>query len=96
MKAQIEFTFSGDLDREFAQEYLENITKMMYMFHFVDAVTKAEVTQDTKEFVVDYNDCYVKSVFARDEEEARRLVIDEKQGDTLYFTQSVSQVEEKR
>jgi len=96
MRGQIEFIFNGDLDKEFADDYIKTILQMMYMSHFVDSVGKGEVTQEGKEFLVDYNDCYVKSIHAKDEEEARRLVIDEKQGDTLFFTQQVNEVEVKQ
>jgi len=96
MRGQIEFIFNGDLDKEFADDYIKTILQMMYMFHFVDSVVKCEVTQEGKEFLVDYNDCYVKSVYANSEEEAKRLVLDEKQGDTLYFSQEVNEVEVKQ
>jgi hypothetical protein len=96
MRGIIEFDFDECVDREFAEEYIKTINQMLYMFHFVDGVTKADIQEDAIEYLVDYNDCYAKSIRATSEDEARRLVLDEKQGDTLYFTQRVNKVEVKR
>ena len=96
MRAVFEIDLHEDTEKEFLDDYIQTIIKMFLMFGFVDSVTKAEIETEKKEFFVDYKDCYTKSVYATNEAEARRLVIDEKQGDTLYFHQEVNEIEVKR
>jgi hypothetical protein len=95
MKYKFEITLEDGLEKEFAEEYLEVIIKMFYLCHFVEAVTKAEIVEE-KEFLVDYNEKYTKTVMARNAEEARKKVIDDKQGLTLYYETETCGVEEKR
>lgn len=94
MKAVIEIALQDDVDKEFLEEYLRAITKMLHMFHFVESVHRCEVV-DEREYLVDYSEKYCKTVMARDEEHARQLVIDERRGDTLYYNIETISVEPK-
>jgi hypothetical protein len=95
MKAIVEIALQDDIDKEFLDEYLQVVTKMFLMFHFVESVHKCEVV-DEREYLVDYNEKYCKTVMARDAEHARSLVIDHRKGEILYFNTETVSVEEKR
>lgn len=94
MKAVIEIELQDDVDKEFLEEYLQVISKMLHMFHFVESVRKCDIVNE-REYLVDYNEKYCKTVMARDEEHARQLVIDERRGDTLYYNIETVSVEPK-
>jgi hypothetical protein len=93
MKGVIEFEFDEYLENEFAEEYLQVITKMLYMFHFVASVDTTKLV-DEKEYLVDYVEKYCKTVKANNPEEARKKVLEERQGETLYFETNLHRIEE--
>lgn len=94
MKAVIEFEFDECLEDEFAKNYLETVGNMFHLFHFVESVTKCEIV-DEREYLVDYNEKYCKAVMARNADEARELVINQRMGKTLYHNIDTVSVEEK-
>lgn len=94
MKAVIEFEFDECLEDEFAKNYLDTVKNVFHLFHFVDSVTKCELV-DEREYLVDYNEKYCKSVMARNEEHARQLVVDDRKGDTLYYSIETVSIEPK-
>lgn len=94
MKAVIEVELQDDVEKEFLEDYLQAITKMFYMFHFVESVHKCDIVEE-REYLVDYNEKYCKAVMARDEAHAKQLVVDERKGDTLYYHIETLSVEPK-
>lgn len=94
MKAVIEIELQDDVEKEFLEDYLQAVTKMFYMFHFVESVHKCDIVEE-REFLVDYNEKFCKAVMARNAEEARDLVINQRMGKTLYHDTEAVNVEEK-
>lgn len=98
MKAVIEFEFEENIPKEFAEDYVEAIRKMLYMFHFVDGVTKFGVVEqdEEREFVVTYTATHSKLIKAKTRDEAERKVMDYREGESLTYDKDLVAINERQ